>query len=81
MTEYRTPPNSRPLKTMYAFVSEDALGNHGIVSARMMDQNFPLVTMETHLLPYMKEAAKKAMMGTGKRIMLATLKVEKWEDI
>jgi hypothetical protein len=81
MTTYETPPNSRPLKTMYAFISEDAIGNHGIVSARLAGQNFPLVTMEAHLLPYMKDAAQKAMMGTGKRIKLATLKVEKWEDI
>jgi hypothetical protein len=38
MTKYETPPNSRPLELMYAFISEDALGNHGIVSARLMGE-------------------------------------------
>jgi hypothetical protein len=69
------------MKVMYAFVSEDALGNHGIVAARIAGQHMPLVTLEEKLVPLMKMEAKEAMLKTGKRIRLATLKVEKLEDI
>lgn len=81
MTTYETPPNSRPMKIMYAFVSEDTLGNHGIVAARIGGQHMPLVTLEANLVPLMKMEAKQVMLKTGKRIRLATLKVEKLEDI
>lgn len=81
MTIYETPPNSRPLKVMYAFVSEDALGNHGILSVRLAGENMPLVTMNEMLVPLMRNEAKTAMLRTGKRVKLATLKVEKLEDI
>lgn len=40
-----------------------------------------LVTLEANLVPLMKMEAKEAMLKTGKRIRLATMKVEKWEDI
>jgi hypothetical protein len=81
-TAFMSPPNSRPLKTLYAFVSEDGDGNHGIIAHGVGNvPNLPLVTMDERLLPAMRQIAREVKQATGKKVLLVTLKVESMEDL
>lgn len=85
MNIYTLPPNEKPLTKLYAFVSEDEKGNHGILASIIPSPmglvTHTLVTMNERILPQMREIAKKTEKETGLRVRFVTLKVETMEDL
>ena len=72
------PKNKWPIKTLWAFLSEDADGNQGIIAGGCYDSDsgivvprmIPLVTSSEALLPQMREMAAVAKRLTDKKIVL-----------
>lgn len=85
MNVYQIPPNEKPLTKLYAFVSEDEKGNHGVLAALIPSPmglvTHTLVTMNERIIPEMREIARRTQAETGRKVKFVTLKVEAMEDL
>ena len=65
------PGNTASIDTLYAFLSEDAQGRHGIVAHVMPDLgSTPLITGSARVAELMKPLAAKVAAQSGKEIAM-----------
>lgn len=66
-----TGGNEAPITELYVFLSTDAKGNDGIVSAQFGNVHLPLVTSKPRVAEMMKEHAREIARLSGGKITLA----------
>lgn len=77
LTEYIFPPNTKKADYIWAYLSENENGQHGIVASLIPNLgSAPMVTMSEKVVGLMKEKAKQLQKETGKKIVLAKFKLE-----
>lgn len=77
MTEYVVPPNTKKADYIWAYLSEDAKGNHGIVASIIPYMgSTPLVTLSEVIADLMKSEALNVQQLTGQKIVLGKFKLD-----
>ena len=69
-TIFHTAPNEAPIREIYIFVSTDAQGHDGIVSAAQGGMLMPLVTSKRRIAELMRPMVQQIVRETGTTVKL-----------
>jgi hypothetical protein len=77
MTEYIIPPNAKAADELWAYMSEDSEGKHGIVACIIPGLGLtPMVTLSEKVALLRRAEAIKCQKEIGVKIVLAKFRLE-----